>query len=455
MMRGSATDPYISPDMDTRSARPPAQWRNWSGNQHGRAQTVEHPRDVEEVVQVVKRAGTDGHSVKALGSAHSFTAVAVTDGVNVALDRMSGVLSVDRETQRVTVRAGTALHRLNAELAARGLAMSNLGDIDRQTIAGATSTSTHGTGVGLGGLATQIRALELVTGDGSVVTCSADERPDLFAVARVAIGALGVVTAVELQCEPAFPLVADEGPMPLAQVLDELDDLVEGNEHFEFYWFPHTDTVSTKRNNRLREGDQAKPLGRMKGWLDDEFFANTAFGLTCRIAKRRPAMIPRLNRTAAKLLTARSFSAPSYEVFVSPRRVRFVEMEYSLPRAAFRDGFAAIRDVIEREDLRVSFPIEARWVAPDDIPLSTAYGEERCYLAIHMFRGEPYERYFRAVESELRQLGGRPHWGKMHWRTAEDLRPVYPRFDEFVAMRETVDPDRVFGNTYLETVLGG
>jgi FAD/FMN-containing dehydrogenase len=260
---------------------------------------------------------------------------------------------------------------------------------------------------------------------------------------------------VTLQCEPAFTLVAHEGPMPLARVLDQLDDLVEGNEHFEFYWFPHTDTVSTKRNNRLREGQQAKPLGRVKGWLDDEFFANTAFGLTCRIAQRRPAMIPRLNRAAAKLLSARTFSAPSYEVFVSPRRVRFVEMEYSLPRAAFRDGFAAIRDVIEREELRVSFPIEARWVAPDDIPLSTAYGEERCYLAIHMFRGEPYERYFRAVESELRQLGGRPHWGKMHWRTAEDLRPVYPRFDEFVAMRDTVDPDRVFGNTYLETVLGG
>src|SRR3954453_5809528 len=274
MMRGSATDPYISPDMDTRSARPPAQWRNWSGNQHGRAQTVEHPRDVEEVVQVVKRAATDGHRVKALGSAHSFTAVAVTDGVNVALDRMSGVLSVDRETQRVTVRAGTPLHRLNAELAARGLAMSNLGDIDRQTIAGATSTSTHGTGVGLGGLATQIRALELVLADGSVVTCSREEEPELFTAARVGLGALGVVTAVTLQCEPAFELWADERPMPLAQVLEELDDLVDRNEHFEFYWFPHTDIAATKCNNRLRDGEPPKPLRRVKAWIDDELLTN-------------------------------------------------------------------------------------------------------------------------------------------------------------------------------------
>ena len=430
------------------------EWRNWGGNQVAHPQSVQHPRDVEELSALVKRAATDGRRLKAVGSGHSFTAVAATDGVHVDLDRMSAVLSADAGSGLVTVQAGIPLHRLNAELWSRGLSMSNLGDIDRQTIAGATSTSTHGTGISLGGLATQIRGLELVLADGSVVSCSKTVRPDLFDVARVGIGALGVLSNVTLQCEPAFTLVAQEGPMPLAQVLEELDTHVENNDHFEFYWFPHTDVVSTKRNNRLRDDATAKPLGRVKGWLDDEFFANTAFGLTCRLAKARPAMIPRLNRTAAKLLSARTFSAPSYEVFVSPRRVRFVEMEYSLPRAAFRDGFQAIRDVIEREDLRVSFPIEARWVAPDDIPLSTAHGEERCYLAIHMFRGEPYERYFKAVESELRQLGGRPHWGKMHWRTAEDLRPVYPRFDEFVAMRDAVDPDRVFGNTYTETVLG-
>src|SRR3954453_22159417 len=346
-MRGSAADSYISPYMDTRRTRPPAQWRNWSGNQLGRAQTLEHPRDVEEVVQVVKRAATDGTTVKALGSAHSFTAVAVTVGVNVALDRMSGVLSADPDTRCVTVRAGTPLHRLNAELAARGLAMSNLGDIDRQTIAGATSTSTHGAGVGLGGLATQVRGLELVLADGSVVTCTRDERPDLFTAARVGLGALGVVTAVTLQCEPAFELYADERPLPLAQVLEELDDLVDRNEHFEFYWFPHTDIAATKCNNRLREGQPAKPLRRAKAWIDDELLTNGAFAVTCRLARRRPALIPRINRTAGRLMGSRTYSGPSYEVFVSPRRVRFVEMEYSLPRAAFRDGFAAIRDVIE------------------------------------------------------------------------------------------------------------
>jgi L-gulono-1,4-lactone dehydrogenase len=431
-----------------------AEWQNWAGNQRSRPQAVERPHDVEEVSLLVKRALADGRRVKAVGSGHSFTAAAVTDGVQVDLGAIEGLVSADTSSGLVTVRAGTPLWRLNQLLAERGLAMSNLGDIDRQTVAGATSTSTHGTGLKLGGLATQIRGLEVVPGEGSVTSCTAETEPELFSAARVGIGALGVVTAVTLQCEPAFTLVADEQPMPLAQVVDEFDDLVERNEHFEFYWFPHTDVALTKRNNRPRDGQEAKPLGRVKEWLDDEFFSNTVYNLTCKLASRRPAMIPRLNRMAAKLLSARSFAAPSHEVFVSPRRVRFVEMEYSVPRAAFAPAFRAIQDVIEREQLLVSFPIEARIVAPDDIPLSTAYGEERAYLAIHMFRGEPFERYFRAVEARMRDLGGRPHWGKMHWRTAADLRPVYPRFDEFLAVRDRVDPERVFTNDYLTTVLG-
>jgi FAD/FMN-containing dehydrogenase len=242
--------------------------------------------------------------------------------------------------------------------------------------------------------------------------------------------------------------------MPLALVLDEIDSLVDGNEHFEFYWFPHTDTALTKRNNRVGREPAARPLGRVRAWVDDELLSNTVFELTCRFAARRPAAIPRLNRAAARLLSARRYTAASHEVFVSPRRVRFVEMEYSVPRAAFREAFHAVRSVIEREHLLVSFPVEVRFAAGDDIPLSTAYGEDRAYLAIHMFRGQPFERYFRAVEAELRDLGGRPHWGKMHWRTAEDLRAVYPRFDDFLAVRRSTDPARTFANAYLDTVLG-
>ena len=429
-------------------------WRNWAGNQHAEPRSIEHPRDAEEISILVKRAAGEGRRVKAVGSGHSFTAAAVTDGTLLRLDRLSGVVSSDLATGLVTVQAGTPLHRLNSVLADLGLAMSNLGDIDRQTVSGATSTGTHGTGSRLGGLATQIRGLELVVGDGSIVTCSATERPELFECARVGLGALGVVTAVTLQCEPAFVLEADERPMPLEQVMEELDDLADGNEHFEFYWFPHTDIALTKRNNRLSPGEPARPLKKWREWLDDEFLSNTVFNATCAVAKRRPSLVPRLNNMAARSLGARRFSAPSDEVFTSPRRVRFVEMEYAVPRERIRDAVQAVRDVIDRDGLHISFPIEVRVTAADDIPLSTASGRESAYVAIHRYRGEQFEGYFRAVEREMKALDGRPHWGKMHWRTHEDLRPAYPRFDDFTAVRDEVDPERVFANGYLDTVLG-
>ena len=429
-------------------------WRNWGGNQQAQPRAIESPRDVEEIALVVKRAAGEGQHVKAVGAGHSFTAAAATDGTLLRLDRLTGVVSADARSGLVTVRGGTPLHELNKSLADLGLAMSNLGDIDRQTITGATSTGTHGTGTKLGGLATQIRGLELVTGDGSVISCSADERPDVFAAARVGLGALGIVTAITLQCEPAFMLEADERPMPLAQVMDELDELADGNEHFEFYWFPHTDIALTKRNNRLPAGERTRPLKAWREWLEDEFLANTVFNATSALAKWRPSVTPRLNGIAAKSLGARTFSAPSYEVFTSPRRVRFVEMEYAVPRAALRDAIRAVQRVIEREGLLVSFPIEVRVAAGDDIALSTASGRESGYVAIHRYRGEPFEPYFRAVEKEMMALDGRPHWGKMHWRTRDDLRPAYPRFDEFLAVREQLDPGRVFANPYLDTVLG-
>lgn len=433
-----------------------AEWRNWAGNQQATPVRVERPRDVDEVARLVKQAAGERRRVKVVGAGHSFTAIAATDGVLLHLDAMTGLRDVDRERGLVTVHAGTRLYELNRLLDNVGLAMTNLGDIDRQSIAGAVSTGTHGTGEKFGGIATQIRGLELVLADGSVVTCSADEEPSLFAAARVSLGALGVVTAVTLQCEPSFLLRADERPMPVDDVMRDLDDLAKDNEHFEFYWMPHTDATLVKRNNRVAAGTAAagKPLGRVRGYVEDELLANTMFGAMCRLGRRRPSLTPGINRTVAKAFSARTFTTSSHEVFVSPRRVRFVEMEYAVPRARVGEALDAVRRVIERQQLIVSFPVEVRVAAADDIPLSTASGRDSAYVAIHMFQGVAFERYFRAVEAEMKALDGRPHWGKMHYRSAADLRPAYPRFDEFLAVRDAVDPDRVFANPYLDTVLG-
>jgi FAD-linked oxidoreductase len=432
-----------------------AKWHNWSGNQQATPESVEHPRHADEVSRAITRAVAAGRNVRVAGTGHSFTPAAVTDGTLLMLDQFPDAVAIDRATNTVTVPGGMPLHRLNRALSAAGLALSNLGDIDRQTVAGAISTGTHGTGATLGGIATQVRGLELVIGDGSIVRCSPTQHPDLFAVARVSLGALGVITSVTLQCEPAFTMVADERPMRIDDVVDRLDELAEINEHFEFFWFPHTDVALVKQNNRLAAGDAPRPLRKVRAWVDDELVANGVFHLACTVGLHRPALVPRIAKGVGGALGPRIYTAPSHEVFVSPRRVRFLEMEYAVPRASAADAFAAVRDVIDREELRVSFPVELRVAAADDIALSTAAGRDSAYIAVHMFRGETnYQRFFRAVETRMRELDGRPHWGKLHWRTEADLRPAYPGFDQFLHQRDELDPERVFTNPYLETVLG-
>ena len=433
---------------------PGTTWHNWAGNQVARPAVVARPRDVGELAGFVTSAAREGRRVKAIGSGHSFTAIGLTDGVQVRLDRLGELVSADAATGLVTVEAGMPLHRLNTELAEHGLGLSNLGDIDRQTLAGAISTGTHGTGRSLGGLATQVRALQLVLADGSVVTCSAEESPELFRAARIGLGALGILATVTLQAEPAFVLRAQERPMALPAVLDDLEALVAENDHFEFFWFPHTQTALTKRNNRLPAGSAPEPLSRRRAFLEDEVFSNGVFGLTCRLGRLRPSLIPAINASTARSLGRRTYTDASHRVFVSRRRVRFVEMEYGVPADAVPAALAGIGRVIEHNDLKVSFPVEVRFTAADDIPLSTASGRDSAYLAVHMFRGQAYEKYFRAVEAVMKDLDGRPHWGKLHYQAADTLRERYPRFGEFLAVRDTVDPYGRFANDYLDRVLG-
>jgi L-gulono-1,4-lactone dehydrogenase len=412
------------------------------------------PDSVAALSALIGAAARAGQRVKAIGSGHSFTGIGLTDGVQVSLAKLAGLRALDTESGLVTAAAGMPLHRLNRLLEDAGRSLSNLGDIDRQTVSGALSSGTHGTGRNLGGLATQIRGLELVLADGSVVQCDRTHDPELFSAARIGLGALGVITAVTLATEPAFALRAAERPMPLPRVLAELDELVAANEHFEFYWFPHTDKTLTKRNNRLAAGERPEPLGRARAFLEDELIGNGAFRLTCEVGKAVPALVPRINRFAARFMGDREYSDVSHRVFCSPRRVRFVEMEYAVPRDAVREAIAGVQRVTERPGMSVSFPIEVRFAAADDIPLSTASGRESAYLAVHMFRGQPYQHYFDQVEAVMGALDGRPHWGKMHSLDAATLRTRYPRFDEFLAARKRVDPDGVFANDYLDRVLG-
>ncbi|HEX3706936.1 MAG TPA: D-arabinono-1,4-lactone oxidase [Mycobacteriales bacterium] len=428
-------------------------WHNWGRSQSATPLEVAQPADVEAVSRVVQRAATDGRTIRAVGAGHSFTAAAVADDIQLDLRYLNGVLAADPTTGLVTVGGGINLHRLNAELDTAGLSMTNLGDIDVQTLAGAISTGTHGTGAKLGGIATQIRGLQLVLADGSVVEVSATSDPELYNAARVGVGSFGVVTGVTLACEPRFELTAVEEPMPIERVLEEFDDLVDANEHFEFYWFPHTDIALTKRNNRPTV-DAPGRLPRWREWLDDELLTNGLFEVLQRLERRRPSAIPALNRLSAKALSARSFTDVSHRVFVSPRRVRFREMEYAVPRENLVDVFRELRAWIERTGTTISFPVEVRIAAADDIWLSTASGRASGYLAIHQFHRIDFEPYFRAFEAITAEVAGRPHWGKLHWLDADALRARYPRFDDAMTVRDRVDPNRIFSNSYTRQIFG-
>jgi L-gulonolactone oxidase len=426
-------------------------WQNWAGNQAMSPAQVSHPCSAEEISRAVKEAAATGRRVKAIGSGHSFTSIGLTDGVLLQLDRYDRLVSVDTATCQVTAEAGMPLHRLNALLTEHGLGLTNMGDIDVQTVAGAISTGTHGTGRASGSIAHQVAALELVLADGSFVSCSRTERPELFEMARVGLGALGVVSTVTFQAEPAFALHAEDRPMPLDEVLEGFEELVAANEHFEFYWFPHTRIALTKRNNRATE---LEPLSRSRAWIDDELLSNGVFSLTCRLGALTPRLIPAINKVAARALTARTYSDVAPHVFTSPRRVRFCEMEYAIPRADLPDVFRELSGLPERLGERISFPVEVRVAPADDIPLSTASGRDSAYIAVHVFRGTRYDRYFNAVESLMSDVAGRPHWGKLHNLSATELRERYPRFENFRAVRRSVDPEGLFRNTYLDKVLG-
>jgi L-gulono-1,4-lactone dehydrogenase len=410
------------------------------------------PRSVFEVAQIVGAAHRNRQRVKAIGAGHSFTAITATDGVQLSLDHLDRVIDIDSVGRRVTVEAGIRLHRLNAALADAGLALPNLGDIDRQSLAGAIATATHGTGISLGNLATTVVGLQMVTGTGDLIRCHADLDPELVRVARVGLGALGIVTEVTLQCVPAFDLHARETVEVLDDVLDRFGEHAAAVDHFELYWMPGTRRCQVKRNSRT---DQPRAPQPRWSYLRDKWLGeNLAFGSVCRVGRRFPTLAPRISRLVASSATERELVDRSDRIFCSPRHVHFVEMEYSIPVEHIPEAVRRIRELTSTLPTPVLFPIEVRVSAADDIPLSTAFGRTSGWVAVHQYRRAPHEEYFAGVERIMDDYGGRPHWGKLHGQRVTTLAPRYPEWDAFAAARDRLDPDRTFANPYLDRVLG-
>lgn len=426
-------------------------WQNWARTATATPRDVIEATDAAHVSELVARAAADGRTIRMIGSGHSFTSTAVANDVMVTPGRLTKVRGVDADAGRITVEAGIDLTTLCQVLDSHGLALTNMGDVRVQTLAGALQTGTHGSGRDTGTFADMVTELELVLPDGSIVTVNADQDADLFNSARVGLGAFGIVTAITLAVEPRFRLHAHEFPASFQEVSDSFDAWTAAHDHVEFYWFPHTDRCLVKHNDRTY--DEAQPPGKFANWWEEEFLANTVFGAMCRLGRAAPGYIPILNKVAGKVLSERDYVNDSWLVFTSPRNVRFREMEYALPRSALLPALSRIRTLIDDRHWRISFPVEVRSVPGDTSWLSPATERDTGYLAFHAFDRTEYD-WFVAVEDVLREYNGRPHWGKMHTRRHDDLAPAYPKWENAMRVRDRVDPGRVFANDYTRTVLG-
>jgi FAD-linked oxidoreductase len=381
------------------------------------------------------------------GSGHSFSDAACTDGTLLDIRAMDRVLAQDGPL--VTVEGGITLHELGKRLAERGLAMENQGDIDRQTLAGALSTATHGTGARFANLSAQVAGMRLVTAAGVLELTASDE--DLRA-ARVGVGALGAISAVTLRCVPLFTVRRVDEPRPLADTLDRFHELAAGHHHFEFFVFPYDDTALVRLSER---GDMApEPVPAWRHYFQETVLENRVLGLGMRFARRFPRAIPAIQRGFGRALSRQVRTDHGHRVYASRRDVRFTEMEYGVPREHGVEAVRRVIDLVRRERLPVAFPIEVRVTAADDAYLSTAAGHDTVYVAVHQYRGMEFESYFRAVERIMDDYGARPHWGKRHYQSAATLRERYPDWERFQAVRARLDPDGRFQNDYSERVLG-
>ncbi|MEZ4735240.1 MAG: D-arabinono-1,4-lactone oxidase [Caldilineaceae bacterium] len=427
-------------------------WSNWSGSVTCTPQRIAMPASEAEVVALIKQAALEQISVRVAGTGHSFTPLCASNALLVSLDGLQGLtpspalpqlgggsvapaddslpnLGRTREGY-ATFGAGTKLHQMGDPLWDAGLAMANMGDIDRQALAGAVSTGTHGTGPTLGSISTQAVGLRLLLASGEIVDCSAAQETELFKAAQVSLGALGIITQVTLRCLPAYRLHERTWVAGFDECMSQLDTLIANNRHFEFFWVPSEDVCAMKTLNPTTTETLESPNGAERPLCD------------------QPSVTGRLARYVREEKIDRS-----YRIFPSERNLKFNETEFAVPAASGPDCLREIRQLMQRRYPAVLWPIEYRTLAADDIPLSPAYGRATVTISVHQAAELPYQPFFADVEAIFRNHQGRPHWGKIHTNTARELTELYPAWGDFQAVRAQVDPTGLFLNEHLRTIL--
>jgi len=385
-------------------------WSNWSGRVRAQPAEIARVNDEQAAIAALRRAQQAALPVRCLGAGHSHAPLAATEGLLVDTELLAGVVRVDAAHGTATLRAGTRIQALGAPLRAAGVALHNQGDIDRQAIAGAVATGTHGTGRTLQNLSAGVLAARVVLASGDVVACDAWREPDLFAVARLSLGAIGVVSELTMSVRAAYKLAERMWLEPLDDVLARVDALASATRHFEFFWMPGSERAACKA---LAETDA------------DPVYPLASEGARC---------------------------AWSYEVLANDRPDKHTEMEYSLPIERGPACFAALRERIARDFPALRWPLEYRTLAADDLWLSTASGRATATISVHQGVDLPDEPLFRACEAIFAAHEGRPHWGKVHYRSGDELAALYPRWRDWWRARDRYDPDGRFLNAHLASL---
>lgn len=422
-------------------------WKNWAGTVMSKPESFELPQTLQDVKKLVDHCRAAGKKMRVVGAGHSFTPLVATSEVLVSMEHLTGLDSIDHDQNRVTFWAGTSLKDVGNLLDKQGYAMENLGDINVQSIAGAIGTGTHGTGITYGSISTQVASITLITSTGELLTISREEHETYFDAVRLSLGMLGVIVKVQLQVIPRHRLTSETYKIAFPEILKQLHPLRQQNQHFEFFWFPYTNKVQAKRINRAEsETASTKKQGNNFNQLVVE---NGLLWVLSQLCRMQPKWSKAASELSALGIPSATETGDSHHLYATPRLVRFYEMEYSVPADRMGLVLTDIQHVLEKHRFHVHFPIECRYVKEDNIWLSPSYHRDSAYIAVHMFKGMEFQPYFSAMEEIFQHYNGRPHWGKMHTLTTEKLERVYPKFHEFLRIREELDPQQMFTNAYL------
>ena len=416
-------------------------WKNWSGSVAAEPAERCRPQTEAELAEIVRRS----RKLRVVGAGHSFMPLCETFGTLISLEHLEGEVELNADKTRTWAPAGWSLAKLTAALWEKGVSLINQGDVNPQALAGAIATGTHGTGLQLGSLSTAARAFRLMLADGSVVTCSASERPDLFEAQRLSLGLLGVATRIEIDVLPAYHLEEKVESHPFEEVAARWEELVAANRHVEFFVFPYGENVALKMLNPAPGEGELKRLSDM----DDRLFR-----MVCDVCTVAPWMTKRLQPLIVGRGVRQRRVGPAYQIFPSERTVRFEEMEYEMPYAS---GWAALREAIawiRKRELPVTFPFEFRAVAGDDIWMSPMNKGPCLSISVHQYAKMRWQEFFADIEPIFRAHGGRPHWAKRHTLTADVVDQFYPKAAAFRAVRAEHDPAGKFANAHLASLFG-